>query len=367
MLHVAKYYEETKEERRARIQAEKRRLKHLLRIIAVFVLVLAVLVIALGVLLVKSRLSTSSVGTTAESGDFSFTYVGEATQQNSTADGEEGAAEQEQPKVLPIPEISGEGLHSDYALMVRLTDDAVIFSKDPGAKVFPASLFKLMTALVAVESGTDLLTPVTVTQAHIDQGYLAGATLAGFAAGEMPSLEELIYGVLLPSGSEACYAIADEVAGGEEAFVERMNQKAKDLGMTNSHFANCTGLHDEQNYTTCEDLAILMKECLKKSTIRRALASEDFTTTPTAQHPDGLYMQSTMFEALVEKALGNGVTIQGGKTGTTDEAGKCLASFAVSGNDTYILITTHAPETAETSNPNVVDAVSLYSQLPVAG
>ena len=112
MLHVAKYYEETKEERRARIQAEKRRLKHLLRIIAVFVLVLAVLVIALGVLLVKSRLSTSSVGTTAESGEFSFTYVGEATQQNSTADGEEGAAEQAQPKVLPIPEISGEGLHS---------------------------------------------------------------------------------------------------------------------------------------------------------------------------------------------------------------------------------------------------------------
>ena len=168
--------------------------------------------------------------------------------------------------------------------------------------------------------------------------------------------------------AEACLAIAEEVAGGEEAFVELMNKKAKDMGMNDTHFANCTGLHDAQHYTTCNDLAILMKACMKKSTIRRILSAEEYTTSPTAQHPDGLYMKSTMFDALVEKVLSNGVVIQGGKTGTTDEAGKCLASYAIAGNDTYILITTHAAENAATSNPNVADAVTLYSQLPtVAG
>ena len=126
---MEQYIEETKEERKRRIQAEKRRLKHLLRIVAVFVLILAVLVIMLLVQLVRSRLNTSSVGTTAGD-EFSFTYVGEATQ-GSGGEGGEAGEEGGSTEViaLPVPEVSADSIYSDYARMIRASDGAVVVDK----------------------------------------------------------------------------------------------------------------------------------------------------------------------------------------------------------------------------------------------
>ncbi len=355
------YREETREERRRRIQAEKRRLKHLLRILALFVLVVAVLVIVLLVQLVRSRFSAGSVGTTAASGEFSFTYVGDVP----TGGGADGSEELSTPAVsLPVPEVSGDALYSDYALMVRASDSAVVFDKAGSEVMYPASMTKLMTVLVALETDMDLRTQITVLQEHIDTGYIAGAAMAGFEAGETVTAEELMYGTILASGADACLALVSEVCEKEADFVELMNAKAQELGMTNTHFVNSTGLHDPEHYSTCADIAILMKACLQKNTFRKIISTKEYTTEPTSFHPDGLRIKSTVFEVLVNNVLNNGVVIQGGKTGTTDEAQNCLASFATAGNETYYLITAHAADNAETSHPNISDAVTMYEQLP---
>ena len=356
---MEQYVEETKEERKQRIQAEKKRLKHLLRIVALFVLILAVLVVALCVQLVRSRFSEGGVGTeVAEDAEFSFTYVGDEAAEN----GEEGAST---PAIsLPVPEVKGDALYSDYALMVRASDSAVVFDKAGSEMMFPASMTKMMTVLVALDADIDLRTQITVTQENIDAGYIAGAAMAGFEAGETVTAEELMYGTILASGADACLALAGEICEKPEEFVERMNAKAQELGMTNTHFMNPTGLHDPEHYSTCADIAILMKACMEKNTFRRIISTPTYTTEPTAQHPDGLTIRSTLFEVLVNNVLNNGVVIQGGKTGTTDEAQNCLASYATAGNETYYLITAHAADNAETSHPNISDAVTMYEQLP---
>ena len=223
---------------------------------------------------------------------------------------------------------------------------------------------KMMTVLVALDSDMDLRTQITVTQDKIDPGYIAGAAMAGFEAGEVVTAEELMYGTILASGADACLALVGEVCEKEEEFVELMNAKAQELGMTNTHFVNSTGLHNDEHYSTCADIAILLRECLKQNTFRKIISTPVYNTEPTAQHPDGLTIRSTLFEVLVNNVLNNGVVIQGGKTGTTDEAQNCLASYATAGTETFYLITAHAADNAETSHPNVMDAVTLYEQLP---
>ena len=89
------------------------------------------------------------------------------------------------------------------------------------------------------------------------------ASVAGFNPYEQPTVRDLLYGVLLPSGADACETLARAVGGSEEGFVAMMNQKAEELGLTNTHFENCTGLHNDNHYSTCRDIAVLMSECLK--------------------------------------------------------------------------------------------------------
>lgn len=147
-------------------------------------------------------------------------------------------------------------LHSSAGIVISLDDSKVIFQFQQDEKIFPASLTKIMTCILAIENINNLEATITLEPEIFDELYAQNASMAGFLPGENAKIIDILYGNILPSGGECSIALAEYVAGSEQAFVELMNEKAKDLGMNNTHFMNATGLHNESHYTTVKDIGI---------------------------------------------------------------------------------------------------------------
>ena len=267
-------------------------------------------------------------------------------------------------KIEPGPSvsISPDKLNSPTAILIRLKDYTTLMQKNSEEKIYPASLTKMMTAIVAIENLPDLKKEIKLTNSTFQGLYKADASMAGFQPGEKVRGIDLIYGVLLPSGAEASIALADKIAGSEQGFVKMMNKKAADLGMDNTNFENATGLHDENHYTTVKDLAILLSYVLQNDTFRKVFTSSRHSTPPTNKHPDGITFYSTMFEDLNNQNIIDG-EILGGKTGYTDEAGLNLASLAKVGNQEYVLVTAGAKGNHKSEQYNITDALAVYNSI----
>ncbi|MBQ7051089.1 MAG: D-alanyl-D-alanine carboxypeptidase [Firmicutes bacterium] len=255
-------------------------------------------------------------------------------------------------------------IYSSQYLLIRSSDGMVIDAHNETKQAYPASLTKIMTALLAIEHTSDFSEVITVPEAVFDKVYKTGASVAGFESGELATLEELLYGIMLPSGAECCLAYAEYIASSETEFVSLMNRKANELGMDDTYFTNCTGLHSADHYSTAKDLAILLRYALENETFRTLLTSDLFYVTPSAVHSDGFYLRSTLSEALdrCENPLPKGLQILGGKTGYTSDAGLCLASLAEVNGEEYILITLGAEGSPDSLPYHVMDAVTLYSR-----
>ena len=128
-----------------------------------------------------------------------------------------------------------------------------------------------------------------------DPLYLEGMSLAGFAGGENVTIRDLLYGSALPSGAEASIGLAIAACGSEEAFVARMNERAASLGMTGTHYENCTGAHHDDHVSTMSDIAILLSYMMQNETLAEIIGTYQHTAAPTDKHPDGLLMTSTVF------------------------------------------------------------------------
>ena len=228
-------------------------------------------------------------------------------------------------------------------------------------QIYPASMTKIMTAIVALEAFSDLDHEITLSENIFYALDGQDATQAGFQPGESVRVRDLVYGVMLPSGAECCLALADEASGSEEAFVEKMNKKAKSIGMKDTLFMDCTGLHDPEHYSTAYDIALLLKYALHNDTFREVAESHFHSTPATNVHPDGITYYSTMFKNMSDTSVTGG-EILGGKTGYTSEAGHCLASFAQIYDREYILVTAGAAADA-TGVPHILDAKTIYNRL----
>lgn len=288
------------------------------------------------------------VGTQSSSDEDLYTNSVSSSSSSETGDTEE------------VKQLSSYNVHSDNALMIRLRDGAVFFDKASTEKMYPASMTKIMTCILALENISDLDASITINQEDIDAHYKEGASRAGFEAGETVPIKDVLYGIMLPSGAECCEAICRWVAGSDDKFVEMMNQKAQDLGMTNTHFTNAIGLHDDNHYSTCADFIKLEAYALKNETFKTIFTTRNYTTTATQQHPQGITMTNNSFRHLETTNLSNGALYEGGKTGYTDEALQTLASIAKYGDDEYIMVTAHG---GGTEHANIDDAVTLYSRL----
>ncbi len=154
-----------------------------------------------------------------------------------------------------VKELDISGIQSPYAVLMQANSGKILGSQGAEERIYPASMTKMMTAILAIEEIKDLDQEIALTQEMFAGLYEQNATQAGFQPGENVRAIDLVYGVLLPSGAECCIALADYISGSEEAFVELMNEKAAKIGMKNTHFCDSTGLHNPEHYSTVIALA----------------------------------------------------------------------------------------------------------------
>ncbi len=259
--------------------------------------------------------------------------------------------------------ISTDSLYSSHAILVCLDDRTTLMEKNSEAKIYPASLTKMMTVMVAIENLKDLQEEIKLKDSMFQKLYDANATTAGFQPGEKVRAISLLYGALLPSGAECCIGLADRIAGSEQAFVKMMNRKAADIGLYDTHFTNTTGLHEENHSTTVKDMAVLLCHALQNETFREIFTAVRYSTLPTNKHPDGITFYSTMFKRIKDIGSNSG-KILGGKTGYTNKAGLCLASLGKEGDKEYILVTAGAKGNYQSEQQyNIIDAINVYNSL----
>ena len=216
-----------------------------------------------------------------------------------------------------------EDVTSQAGALFDLTDREVLYSKDAFEKLYPASITKVMTALIAIKYD-NLEDQVTVTEDAVITE--TGATLCGIQPGDTLTLEQLLYGLMLPSGNDAGAAIAIHMAGSIDAFADMMNEEAKRLGATDTHFMNPHGLHDEDHYTTAYDLYLIFNEAFKYPQFREIIEAKAYTAdyiNGAGESVSRTWKCSNQF-ITGERDTPEGVTVLGGKTGTTKAAGYCL-------------------------------------------
>lgn len=253
-------------------------------------------------------------------------------------------------------------LQSSNAILVNLDTNKILLDKDSDEIIYPASLTKIMTVLVAIENISNLQEKIILPKSIFKNLYEENASMAGFLPNEEVTAEDLLYGSMLPSGADASIGLADYITGSESKFVKLMNEKAKQLGMKNTHFVNATGLHHPDHYTSVKDISILLQYALTNNTFRDIYTAERYSIKSTNLHPEGMTVTSRMFKNLkaIENTRGE---IIGGKTGYTEQAGLCLASLATIKGEEYILVTVGAQGDSRTEQFNITDALAVYQQL----
>lgn len=214
------------------------------------------------------------------------------------------------------------------ALVVNAGDDVVLYADNVYERMYPASLTKLITALVVLREA-DLSDTVTVSYnaSHITE---SGAKLCGFKEGDKINLEALLNSLLVYSGNDAGIALAEHVGGSVEEFAKKMNETAKSIGAVHSNFVNPHGLHDDDHYTTAYDLYLIFNELLKYDKFVSIIKQENYTVTysnASGEEQTKVFDTTNRYLKGTEKAP-DGITVIGGKTGTTSKAGSCLILYS---------------------------------------
>ena len=224
------------------------------------------------------------------------------------------------------------GLHA--AALFDVEQAQTDFSYQVYDRLFPASTTKIMTALVAIESG-DLSQTVTVSEAAAASSFAADESVCELELGDQLTLKDLLYGLLLCSGNDAAVAIAEAVGGDVETFVGMMNEKAEELMATSTHFVKPHGLHDENHYTTAYDLYLIFNECIKHEEFVQVISAQAYDPQITGAdgNPRSVEWKPTNFYATGEASRPESVTLVGGKTGTTKLAGNCLILLSRDSSD----------------------------------
>lgn len=210
--------------------------------------------------------------------------------------------------------------------------------KNAYVKTYPASITKIMSALICLENIPDLEQEFTITKnSMID---VSGSSSAHLRVGEKLTIEQLLYAMLIPSGNDAAIAVAEATAGSVEQFVEMMNRRALELGATGTHFVNPHGLPDDDHFTTPYDIYLIMNEVLKYDKFREITGSTQYTCHYKDSNGIGKTQEWTNSNKYLngEKELPQGMHILGGKTGTTNAAGNCLTvAVQKNGTDEYYI------------------------------
>ena len=232
---------------------------------------------------------------------------------------------------------------SQYAILVNTSTGEILAERRAFERMVPASMTKVMTLLVAVEAMEDqesqLQDLVTITQEICDESYSSGSSFVGYGVGDTATVEDLLYGSILPSGADAAMALAEYTSGTQEAFAESMNQKAQELGISETtHFTNCVGLYDEDHYSTAYDMSVIMRAAIDNELCRKVLSAHTWTTGALKDNPNGVEISNWFLRRIEDHDSGG--TVLCGKTGFVNESGNCAVSYQESEDGTgYIACT----------------------------
>lgn len=216
---------------------------------------------------------------------------------------------------------------SHHIVLFNMLDDTLLYEELADEKVSIASLTKIMTTVVALENVKDLEEIITIKEE--DFNGTVGYSEAGFKIGDKVTVMDLLYGVMLPSGADAVNAIVRKVSGNQENFVNLMNDLAKKIALKNTHFQNPIGKDHEDNYSTANDVARLLKYALQNDVFKKI-----FTTKYYKVPSNGLELRSTLSHySMLDTSI-----IMGSKSGFTKGAGRCLASISEINGVDYLLV-----------------------------
>lgn len=251
---------------------------------------------------------------------------------------------------------------SNNAIVLDRKTKEIVMGKNPEDKIYPASMTKVMTAIVAIEEGGNLRDRTEITSDIIDYCFTNGLSVSGFEAGDKPKLIDLLYGLMLESGGESCLALARAISWSEEEFISLMNEKARELGMSSTHFSNVTGISHEENYSSPKDIALLFDYALKNRTFKKIVTSKEYI----AKGAKGPLSKHIINNALFQKRNAMDISkdyIQCGKTGYTEAAGLCLVSLGQVKGREYIVVTAKANGDSSTPQYNLLDTNHIYELL----
>ena len=220
--------------------------------------------------------------------------------------------------------------NAEAALLISPDSGMVLYEKNADERRYPASTTKIMTALLVLENVADLNETVTA-QASDFETLEADSSSAGIKEGETVTVEDLLYGLMLPSGNEAAYMLARHVAGSYEAFVDMMNKRAEELGCTGTHFVNPCGLHDDNHYTTARDLYKIAYAAMQDETFADIADTVQWNMSKTNMQEERkvLTTNQLIFSSYQTWAY---AYCKGIKTGNTSQAGNCFVGYAEYGD-----------------------------------
>ena len=262
-----------------------------------------------------------------------------------------------------LPELTAQG-----AICVHRDSGTVVYEKNADKRAYPASLTKIMTALIAIEAieagrfdTADIVTASDTFQA----GLAADGSTQNIQPGEEMTLGDLLYCVLMASANEACNIVAEYTYGSVDAFVAKMNERAADLGCTGTNFVNAHGLHDENHYTTARDIYTISAEALDHQLFVQ-ITSTAMYTVPATNLSEERSLTNT--NQLISNKVGSPYKYEyaiGGKTGSTSAAGYCLMSHAEKNGLEYIAVVMGCQEeildTGAYGATSFSDSIALYN------
>lgn len=246
-------------------------------------------------------------------------------------------------------------LHSQFAYLYDQATQIVYLNKGGNEKIYPASMTKILTVSLALDKIKDVHEKVQIQDEDLQGLYEAGASVAGFYAGELVTYEDLLYGALLPSGADACNALSRLTYGSTDNLVKRMNQLVDELNLNASHFTNVTGLHDDNHFTTPHDMALILHHALKNPNFEKVFNARTYTSS----------MQNHTWASSLQRgknAYNLDISqIDGAKSGFTDEAQLTLASSMTIDGHQFILVTAYAK--GQYTQNHVRDAIAICQYL----
>ena len=244
------------------------------------------------------------------------------------------------------------------AIVMDLDSGNVLYSKDAFEKVYPASTTKILTAILTIEN-LDINKSIVVSENAV-KSTPEYSSVMGVKAGELFTVKELLYGLMLPSGNDAAIVLAEAVSGTEEKFVELMNEKAKEIGCLNTHFTNPHGFHDDNHYTTAYDMALITKYALKNKDFREIIETKSIEIKATNMTNTARKFVNT--NKLVNKDYEGTYYYEyatAGKTGFTDEARGTLVTYGKK-DDKNVLIAVFDGTQLTNNEVRYKDAKNLF-------